>query len=112
MTKNKIIHLIITVGDDDRYICNQACGITKEKSTYDKDKVTCKNCLQALTHHNPYCQKRAIRVLQDGELICYLDGDSLCIINNDFVNLQESPSVFIELTEKEIEEIKKLNNIG
>jgi len=30
---------------DDRYLCNQACGVTKEKLTDIWDCVTCKNCL-------------------------------------------------------------------
>ena len=42
------------------------------------------------------------------KLICFLDGDCLCIVNNDFVNLQESPSVFINLTKKQLKEINKL----
>ena len=31
-----------------RYICNSACGITAEKSTKRKNKVTCVNCLKLL----------------------------------------------------------------
>lgn len=30
------------------YLCNGACYITKSKSTRDKAKVTCKNCLRKL----------------------------------------------------------------
>jgi len=29
-----------------RYLCNQACNTTKEKSSYKWNKVTCKNCLR------------------------------------------------------------------
>jgi len=40
--------------------------------------------------------------------ICYLDGNALCIVKKDFKDLQESPSVFIDLTRKQIKEIKDL----
>lgn len=42
------------------------------------------------------------------KLVCYLDGNSLCIVKKDFINLQESESVFIELKEHQIQEINKL----
>ena len=42
------------------------------------------------------------------KLICFLDGNSLCIVNKNFVNLQESPSVFIELDPETLKEIEKL----
>jgi len=42
------------------------------------------------------------------ELNCYLDGDSLCIIKNNFINLQESEAVFIKPTKKQLREIIKL----
>ena len=41
------------------------------------------------------------------KLICFLDGDCLCIVNKDFVNLQESPGVFVNLTKKQLKEINK-----
>lgn len=28
------------------YLCNEACGVTKEKATTNWDEVTCKNCLR------------------------------------------------------------------
>ena len=33
---------------------------------------------------------------------CFIDGNALCIVNDDFINLQESSAVFIDLNEKEI----------
>lgn len=44
------------------------------------------------------------------ELIAELDGNSLCIKGKDFKNLQESPSVFIELTEEPLKQIKALES--
>ena len=41
-------------------------------------------------------------------LVCYLDGDALCIVRKDFENLQESPAVFIDLNEKNLKDIRKL----
>ena len=42
------------------------------------------------------------------KLTCAIDGNCLSIVRKDFINLQESESVFIELTEKQIQKIKKL----
>ena len=39
---------------------------------------------------------------------CCIDGNALCIIGKDFINLAESRAVFIELTEKQIKDIKDL----
>ena len=37
-----------------------------------------------------------------------MDGNNLCIVRVDFLNLEESPAMFIELDPQEQEEIKKL----
>lgn len=42
------------------------------------------------------------------ELKCFIDGNALCIVNKDFEDLMKSEAVFIELNEKQIEEINKL----
>ncbi len=42
------------------------------------------------------------------KLECDLDGNCLSVVREDFINLMESPSVFIELTEEQIEKIKEL----
>ncbi len=61
-----IKHLVITNGQDiDVYICNQACGITKEKSTWDKKEVTCKNCLQIIKVQT-YRKLRKFKLEQEG----------------------------------------------
>lgn len=39
-----IIHFI----KKGKYLCNQACFTTKEKSTKEKNKITCRNCLKRL----------------------------------------------------------------
>ena len=39
---------------------------------------------------------------------CFIDGNQLCVVKDDFVNLQESPAFFIELIEEQIEKINKL----
>lgn len=44
------------------------------------------------------------------KLKCFLDGNALCIVKDDFVNLQESDAMFVELTQAQIETIKKLMN--
>jgi len=38
------------------------------------------------------------------KLIAELDGNALCIKNDDFINLQESPAFFIELSEELLED--------
>ena len=39
---------------------------------------------------------------------CFKDGDQLCIIRDDFINLQESKIVFIDLDSKVAKEILEL----
>jgi len=36
---------------------------------------------------------------------CFLDGNALCIVANDFQNLMESPAVFIILDEDKLKEV-------
>lgn len=44
---------------------------------------------------------------------CFIDGTHLCIVNDDFVDLQESSgAVFIKLTEEQRQEIRKLFKQG
>ena len=45
---------------------------------------------------------------ENKEMRCSLDGNALSIVRPDFINLQESPSMFIDLTEEQIKEFKKL----
>jgi hypothetical protein len=42
------------------------------------------------------------------KLQCYLDGNALCIVGLDFINLQESEAMFITLTEAQIAEFNAL----
>ena len=37
----------------------------------------------------------------------YLDGDALCIVHDDFINLEESAAFFIDLTNKQIKEFER-----
>ncbi len=39
-------------------------------------------------------------------LLCFLDGDHLCVVNSDFVDIQESKGVFIYLNSSLLTEIK------
>ena len=49
MEKENKIHFIIRKKiSGRRYICNQACAISKGKWTSEHSKVTCKNCLEIL----------------------------------------------------------------
>ena len=48
----------------------------------------------------------------DEDLKCSIDGNCLCVMGKNFVNLAESEAVFIELTPKQIEEIEDLNRRG
>ena len=40
------------------------------------------------------------------KLRCFLDGNSLCIVKEDFVDIQESEAFFIELTPEVLEDFK------
>ena len=48
---------------------------------------------------------------EEDKLTCAIDGNCLSVVRKDFINLQESESVFIELTQKQIAEIEKLEKI-
>ena len=49
--KDTDIKLHMGMKKDDRkmYLCNQACGITQLKFSYEPRMVTCKNCLRAMS---------------------------------------------------------------
>lgn len=40
----KKMHFVMMINGRLSYLCNQACGISKDKSTNDFFKVTCRNC--------------------------------------------------------------------
>ncbi len=42
-------------------------------------------------------------------LRCFIDGNALCIVKEDFVNIQVSEIVFVDLTSEQIKEIKELS---
>lgn len=39
---------------------------------------------------------------------CFRDGNQLCVVRDDFVNLEESPVVFVPLTSEQMAEIDQL----
>ena len=43
-----------------------------------------------------------------GSLSCFMDGNALCVVGPGFECLQESEAVFLELTEAQLERIKRL----
>ena len=48
----RIKHYLVKWNKEDRYACNRACGITKDKSTRNIKKVTCLNCLDYIKRKN------------------------------------------------------------
>jgi len=40
---------------------------------------------------------------------CYLDGNALCIVGKDFINIQESRCMFVDLNEKQLKEFNDLD---
>lgn len=48
------------------------------------------------------------RKKKNNTLHCYIDGDALCVVREDFENVQNSPAVFIKLSEDKMNEIKEL----
>ena len=46
--------------------------------------------------------------MEEKKLVCFLDGDSLCIVKSDFINLQESPNMFIKLNEEQLKKFISL----
>lgn len=47
-------------------------------------------------------------VIKMKKLGCFLDGDNLCIVAEDFVNLQESDAVFLDISLQDLKAIEKL----
>jgi hypothetical protein len=45
---------------------------------------------------------------QQKMLRCFLDGTALCIVTDEFTDLQESDVMFIDLTPNQIEEYERL----
>ena len=41
---------------------------------------------------------------------CFLDGNSLCVVRENFKDLQESPSMFLDLTKDQIKEFRRLKD--
>ena len=39
---------------------------------------------------------------------CFIDGDNLCVTEDNFVDVQESKCVFIELSQKQLKELNEL----
>lgn len=50
-----------------------------------------------------------IKDLSDSTKLCYLDGNALCITGINFVNLQESKTMFITLTSEQLDEFKAMS---
>ena len=48
--------------------------------------------------------------MKDNGLRCFIDGDCLCIVNKDFVNLEKDEAVFVHLILNKKEEIEQLIN--
>ena len=46
----------------------------------------------------------------ENKINCFLDGKLLCIVRKDFINLQESECVFIELDPEILKEVEDLTN--
>lgn len=65
-----IIHFLIKINGEERYICNQACNVTKKKGTNKKEKVTCKNCLK--------------KISEDVKVFCWNCGEDLRVSRKEF----------------------------
>jgi len=49
--------------------------------------------------------------MEKEKLVCYLDGDSLCVVRPDFINLQESPAIFLDLSNQDLRAIEEMQKI-
>ena len=62
--------------------------------------------------HEPKKEKEGVLMEEwilpkDLKFKAYMDGDALCIVPEDFINLQESPAFFIKLHRIKREEFRK-----
>ena len=59
MKSPHIIHRLYLDRDDNfKYYCNGACGYTQKKSTYEDNKVTCKNCIKQIKKRDAILRQR------------------------------------------------------
>jgi hypothetical protein len=65
MEIKKLKHLIITKGERNFYACNEAVIPTKEKSIWETNEVTCKNCLRFINGHHVYSQIRKFNIIEE-----------------------------------------------
>ena len=63
------------------------------------------NAYESLNEHE---KRVALEFILHDKMLCYLDGNALCVTRPGFWDLVESPAVFIELTKEQIAEIEKL----
>ncbi len=58
---------------------------------------------------NEYKNKEILPFITARKYICYLDGNSLCVVDFNFKNIQESDVVFIELNNMEKDELQRMS---
>ena len=68
--KPHIIHMLENVNDrwGSRYMCNWCVEPTPEKSTWDKSKVTCKNCLQKIKSRDKHSNRATLESKEVGTI--------------------------------------------
>lgn len=69
--------------------------------------TTQKRKIADLERENKFLFSKYDEVVKNKFLLCKLDGDALHIFKKNFVNLQESESIFLGLTKKDLNSIKK-----
>ena len=83
-------------------------GINKFKEQINQTAINCMNNGIIIKDTKAECI-----ITCDSELIqsyfkCDIDGDCLCVMGKNFINLVESDAVFIQLTEKQMQELNKM----
>jgi hypothetical protein len=76
-----------------------------------EEKMRCLQCNREIKPMFKFCSdahEQAFFNKQDCGLKCFIDGNCLCIVKDDFINLAENDAVFIGLTQKQDSEIKEL----
>jgi hypothetical protein len=78
MRNKNAIHLYELDDEGNKhYICNKACGITENKATYVKSKVTCKNCLAIMKKtqgYNKQVMPLKVTMKRGKEPLIFVDG--------------------------------------
>lgn len=65
---------------------------------------------QASVVPNPVDDRNRVDLGTRHDLVCFLDGNTLCVVGKNFVNIAESEALFLNLSADQLAAIRRLEN--